>query len=184
MVSFAQVQGRGSMRNPFKFTMLLFLIALVGCAGMKEASKSDLRFQKLVEAPGFTRDQLLDRARSWIAENLKWSTATIEHKDNGSATLVSTGVIKYPCQGLGCLAKTDWKVHFTMRVDAKDGRLRLTFDDLLLSGPSSLDRKLVYRDGFEFAALQLSDLDSIKPELLEMGNQIVLSLKQKHENNW
>ena len=80
--------------------------------------------------------------------------------------------------------KADWRVPFTMKVETKDGKIRVTFTNIHLAWPAR------YSSGISTAAADFpikeqSDLDKIKPELLKFGDQIVASVgKLKADDNW
>ena len=155
---------------------LLLLSILISCAGMEKALESELTIQKVFEAPGFSKDHIYNQTKIWIAQNFRSSKAVIEHDDKESGLLIGNGIIQYPCKkGLDCLVKADWKVRFTIRVDVKNERFRLTFKNLSFLWP----------EGNEIPVSIQSDIDIIKPELLNFGDQIILSLKQsKQKDSW
>ena len=120
-------------------------IFFMGCAGMEPIPEEDLTFNRVVEVPGITKDKLYDQTKMWIAENFKSAKSVIEYDSRESGTIVGNGNIKYPCTGLDCVAKHDWRVHFTMKVDTKDEKFRLTFSNLRLSWPPSYNSTFGYQ---------------------------------------
>ena len=172
------------MGKHFLPAFLIFLIALVGCAGMEQASESDLTIQGVVKVPGFKKDQIYNQVKIYIAENFKSAKAVIEHDDKESGTLIGNGIIKYPCEGFDCVAKGDWKVHFTMRVDTKDEKFRVTFSNLMLSWPARYD-SLGYHKAHEGPVWQRSEAKKIRPELLRIAVQIKAYIKDsKGKDDW
>ena len=165
--------------------LILSLAILASCAGMEKAPESELTIQKVFEVPSFSEDQIYNQIKIWVAQNFQSAKAVIEHDDKQGGTLIGNGIIKYPCKGLGCVAKGDWKVHFTMRVDVKNEKFRLTFMNLFLSWPSSYNRTFGYQKGKEVPVWQQGDVNAIRPELLKFGDQIAISLKSsKQKDNW
>lgn len=172
------------MKKLFSAGVLLFLAALIGCAGMKQVKQEDLTIQQVVEAPGFSKYQIYDYCKIWFAENFRSVEALIEHDDRENCCLIGNGIIKYPCQGFDCIAKGDWQVHFTMRVDTKDGKFRQTFSNLQLSCPARTD-SLGYHPAYRGPINTQGDLDRIKPALLQMANQIKFAIGQeKVKEDW
>ncbi len=140
---------------------------------------------QVYEAPGFTKDQLFTASRMWIAQNFKSAKAVIEYESKDEGTIIGNGNFAYPCgKGFTCMLKADWRVPFTMKVESKDGKIRLTFTNIHLAWPAS------YSGGISTAAADFpikdrADLDKIKPELLKFGDQIVASVGQlKSDDNW
>jgi hypothetical protein len=156
---------------------LICLLLNFGCAGMQQAPESELTIQQVYEVPGSPQDKIYNEAKIWVAENFRSAKAVIEHDDAKSGTLIGNGNMKYPCSGLDCVAKNDWKVHFTMRMDTKDNRFRLTFSNLMLSWPSSYNTTFGYQKGQEVRVWQQGDVNIIRPELLQIGNNIAAAVK-------
>ena len=172
------------MKRLFSVVVMLFLVALIGCAGLQPVKQEDLTVQQVVEVPGFTKHQIYDYFKMWVAENFRSAKAVIEHDDRENGCLIGNGNIKYPCHGTECLAKNDWRVHFTMRIDTKDGKFRQTFSNLHLFWPPKVD-SLGYHAAYRSPIATQGDLNKVKPALLEMANQIKSSIGQeKVKENW
>jgi hypothetical protein len=149
------------------FAMLL----LTSCAGLEPVPESERTFEGVFAAPGFTKDQIFTATRIWIAENFRSAKAVIEYENKEDGTLIGNGVISYPCDGIDCIAKGDWKVPFTMRVDTKDQKFRLTFSNLRLTWPPSSNYPAA--DG---PMVQRGQLDAVRPKLLAFGPGILESM--------
>ena len=159
---------------------IILCLILSGCAGLQPVNNADLTFNRVVDAPGFTKDQIYDFTKMWVAENFKSAKAVIEYEDKATGAIIGNGSISYPCQGVNCIAKESWKVHFTMRVDIKDDKFRLSFSNLGLWSPGTYGRV-----GQETPIYMQSDLDAVKPKLLSFGDQILASFsKNKSAAQW
>ena len=168
------------MKRFLSFSLIAILAVLASCAGLQPISEKDLIIQRIIEVPDFTKDQIYNQIKIWIAENFRSAKAVIEHDDKESGALIGNGIVKYPCEGAECLVKYDWKVHFTMRVDIKDGKFRQTFSNLSISWPASRNSP-----AYEGPVATQSDLNKIKPKLLKMGDQIANAIKKsKGETKW
>lgn len=156
---------------------LLFacLVLVTGCAGMMPVDKSQLTFDRVVEAPGMTKDQIYDSTRMWIAENFRSAKAVLEYENKEAGTLIGNGSMQYPCSGMDCLTKNDWKTHYTMRVDIKDSKFKVSFSNLRITWPA----KYSYGSAQQAGDIQVStqgDLDVIKPKLLAFGDEIAAAI--------
>ena len=165
------------MKKLFSVCAMLFLAVLIGCAGMKQVKQEDLTIQQVVEAPGFSKYQIYDYCKIWFAENFRWPKVVIKHDDRENCCLIGNGIVNYPCQGLECIAKGDWHVHFTMRIDTEDGKFRQTFSNLEVCRPARTDSD-GYHHAYRGPIDTQEDLDRIKPALLEMANQIEFAIGQ------
>ena len=173
------------MKKLCSLIFLMLLITLVGCAGMQQAPASELEFQRIVKVPGFSKDKIYNATKIWIAENFRSAKAVIEHDDKEGGTLIGNGNIQYPCRGVECVAKGNWKVHFKMRVDVKDDKFRLTFTTLRMTAPPSYSTNGVSSGGLDAPVRMQGDVNVIKPELLKFGDEIAASFNSiKKQDNW
>jgi hypothetical protein len=173
------------MKCRIKLILGMIFLFLTGCAGIQPVTDADRTFEKVFEAPGYSKEQIFNGTKIWIAENFKSAKAVLEYENKDSGTIIGNGIIPYPCSGLECVAKGDWKVPFTMRVDIKDQKFRLTFSNLHLSWPPSYDRTFGAQRGYDGPISIQSDLDAVRPELLKFGNQILASFgKEKSKSDW
>ena len=153
---------------------------ILGCAGLQPAPESELTFERVVDAPGFTKDQLFEASKVWIAQNFRSAKAVLEYENKAEGKIIGNGIINYPCDGIECLGKSDWSAHFTMQVDIKDQKFKLAFSNLRISWPPKYPNA-----GFEGSVRSQGDLDSIKPALLKFGDQMAASMrKTKSGANW
>jgi hypothetical protein len=171
--------------NILKLILSVIPLLLVGCAGMQPIANADRSFERIVEAPGYSKEQIFNGTKIWIADNFTSAKAVLEYENKEDGTLIGNGVIPYPCSGIDCVAKADWKVPFTMRVDIKDQKYRLTFNSLRISWPPSYNNTFGAQPGHEGPIATQGDLDSVKPVLLKLGDQLLASLdNDKAKSNW
>ena len=173
------------MRCWMKLIFCMISLFLAGCAGLQPVADADRTFERVVEAPGYSKEQIFNGTKIWIAENFKSAKAVLEYENKDAGTLIGNGIISYPCSGLECIAKADWRVPFTMRVDIKDQKFRLTFSNLHLSWPASYNRTYGAQPGHDGPIRNQSDLDAVRPVLLKFGDQLLTSFgKDKGKSNW
>ena len=151
---------------------------------MATVKEEDKTFSKVYNAPGFSKEQLYEAGKIWVANNFKSAKAVVEYDNKENGTIIGKGNINYPCEGISCIAKNDWRIGFTMKYEAKDERFRLTFESLSLSWPPRVD-SLGYHPAYEGPLFQQGDYDAVKPILLNFGEEIMASLsKLKQTDNW
>jgi hypothetical protein len=140
---------------------------------------------QVFETPDYTKDQVFTASRMWIAEHFKSAKAVIEYENKDEGTIIGNGIIHYPCGGaFECLMKSDWNVPFTMKVESKDGKFRLTFTNIHLAWPAAY-RSGISTSAADFEIRERRDLDKIKPELLKFGDEIVANMgKLKSSSDW
>lgn len=171
--------------------VLLFLsVFSVGCAsinptGTSLLSDSDRVVERIIEAPGFSQDEIYNGTKIWIAENFKSAKSVLEYENKEDGTLLGNGSILYPCVGLQCISTANWKVPFTMRVDTKDQKFRLTFTNINIAWPSSYNSIIGVIKAHDAPVATKEELDRIRPILLEFGDQVLAAVKSDNaRSDW
>lgn len=173
------------MRRSAKLIFVMISLFLLGCAELQPVTNADRTFERVIQTPGYSKEQIFNGTKIWIAENFKSAKAVLEYENKDAGTLIGNGIIAYPCSGLDCMGKGDWKIPFTMRVDIKDQKFRLTFSNLHLSFPPSYDRTFGAQRGYDGPINRQSDLDAARPVLLKFGDQLLASFgKEKGKSDW
>lgn len=159
-------------------------LALYGCAGMQPIAEADRTFERVVEVPGYSKDQIYSSTKIWIAENFKSAKSVIELDSKEDGIIIGNGIIQYPCSGMECLAKSDWKVPFTMRVDMKDQKFKISFSNIKLSWPAKYSSG-ISSPAYDGPVNSQGNMDVIKPALLKFGDDILASINSsKSKSNW
>ena len=165
-------------------TVLAFAAVLWGCAAMdfEQLSEQERTFDKVYEAPEFSKEEIFNATKVWIAQNFRSAKAVIEHQDEEEGIIIGNGSMSYPCSmdDLSCYGTAGWKVDFTMRVDIKDEKFKLTFMNIMIDTPPG-----EYSSGNRFPINSQAQLDAIKPELLSYGERILESMKtDEAKSDW
>jgi hypothetical protein len=140
--------------------------------------------EQVFEAPGHTKEQIYGAAKIWIAETFRSAKAVIEYDNEDEGTIIGNGLMQYPCRGFECLAKSDWKVRFTIRIDTKDDKFRLTFSNVNLVWAASYGSGIATpaHDGPIYSN---KDREKIGAALLAFGPQLAGAVEQgKTNDDW
>ena len=133
--------------------------------------------KQVIDAPGYSKEQIFDGAKIWISENFRSAKAVLEYENKEAGTIIGNGDIPFPCQGLQCMGTGGWRVGFTMRADIKDQKFRLTFTNLRIFGT---DRGL-----YDGQIGRERSFNNVKDALSGFGYQMLVSLKkEKSKNDW
>jgi len=170
-----------------KFLIIASAVALTGCAAMQPVAETEKTIEVITETPSFTKDQIFTGSKVWIAENFKSAKAVIEYENKEEGVIIGNGSTSYPCTGIECLqagAATDWKLNFTMRIDAKDNKFRTTFSNLSIYKPATYNAYSGLNKGGEDYITQ-GALPAIKAKLNAYPTRIKDSLQKNNTNqNW
>jgi hypothetical protein len=159
-------------------------VALFGCASAQPISEADRTFDRVVDAPGYTQDQIYNFTKIWIAQNFKSAKSVIELDSKEDGIIIGNGIINYPCTGMDCMVKSDWRVPFTMRVDIKNEKFRVSFLNIRLSWPSSYSSGMAI-PAYDGPVNTQGHMDEIKPALLKFGDELLASMGATgNSNDW
>lgn len=118
------------------FLLALPILSVVGCASMPTSSTEPMTsYQRIVDVSNVKQDMVYEGARQWVAKSFNSANSVIQYQDKATGSIIGKGNIAYPCQGLECIATTKSSIEFTLKVDTKDNRARVTFDDLNVHTP-------------------------------------------------
>jgi hypothetical protein len=157
--------------------LLATMLVMAGCAAVQPVPESNRTFDAVFDTPGASKDQIFSATKIWIAETFRSAKAVIEYENKEEGTLIGNGIVPYPCGGIECVAKGDWSVPFTMRVDMKDQKFKLTFSNIRVSWPPSYNSTYGAQPGHDGPVNLKGDFDSIKPRLLGLGPELVAAVQ-------
>lgn len=158
---------------------LLFLAPPVSAeAKQPPLTEEERTIIQVFDVEGASKEAIFQASKMWIAENFKSAKSVIEYEDADSGTIIGNSSITYPCTGgWTCRVRAEsWRVTFTMKLEAKDGRFRLSFTNVLMSYPP-YNNMGVSRPGYDEPVDSREDMDNIRAKLLELGPQIIAGLK-------
>lgn len=161
-------------------TMLLVSSADV-LAKRTKLTDEDRTYIEVFQVPAVDRERIFIGSKKWIAENFKSAKAVIEYEDKAESTIIGNGSIRYPCKGAwDCVAKEDWRIRFTMRLEARDERFRTSFTNITLHWPSRVTNGIASpaQDG---PIAYKETMDEVRPELKKLGIQLAESLAERTE---
>ncbi|MFA9178395.1 DUF4468 domain-containing protein, partial [Klebsiella variicola] len=84
-------------------------------------------------------------SKIWVAKAFTDSNSVIQYADKEEGSIVGKGNVKYPCDGFNdCLANEDVRYKFTMKIDTKDDKARITFDDIHIYRPAHVTSGIAF----------------------------------------
>ncbi|MFZ5368122.1 MAG: DUF4468 domain-containing protein [Spirochaetota bacterium] len=132
-----------------RIPQLLAIIILAGCASMQTVSPEKLIYQKIIEAPGMTQAQLYDKALQWMAYTFRSSKNVIQYQNQNEFKIIGKGYLDVNYSGLAAVP-----TYFTLTIETKDGRLRITFSNMGFDNGMPFNNQLQL-DAFSMRAYDL-----------------------------
>ncbi|MDA3902442.1 MAG: DUF4468 domain-containing protein [Desulfuromusa sp.] len=159
-----------------KTILVVSFLLVTSCAGsLTKIPASEKKIHASSELPEQPQQQILDATRNWMEKYFTASAEPVAFEDRQEGIITGNGQIDYPCSWPECLTKGDWKVSFTMHIDAQDGLISTRFRNIqIFTPPSGSDS--VYRSGMNVQVWSKRDMDAIRPKLLELNNKLVAFL--------
>lgn len=105
---------------------------LSGCVSeMTQTQQPIPEISQVVEVPNKSKDQIFEDSKVWFAQSFKSSNNVIQYADKGTGSIIGKGNIQYPCDGfIDCGAFGNDKVNFTIKIDTKENKARVTISDV------------------------------------------------------
>lgn len=120
----------------------MLAVGVAGCATTNNpenamATAEDMNPQAVIDVPGITKDEIFDATNRYIAETFNSAKAVIDYTDKPSGTIIGNASFSYPCVGaMECIGKGGFYVMAKIKVEAKDGKFRLSFSNEQLGIPA------------------------------------------------
>ncbi|AZC04306.1 DUF4468 domain-containing protein [Acinetobacter nosocomialis] len=110
----------------------LIALGLVGCATPITSTQQAMpEVSQVIEIPNKSKDQIFEDSKIWIAQSFKSANNVIQYADKSTGSIIGKGNIQYPCDGfIDCGAFGNDKVNFTIKIDTKDNKARVTINDV------------------------------------------------------
>ena len=121
-----------------KLAVLALSTAMVMPAYAAKGDVLESEIQKVIEFKDVSKDSIYTDSRQWVAQSFKSAQDVIQMDDKESGIIIAKGNMKYPCTGSWlCMGFADARVKFTLKIESRDGRARVTFSDIVHYSPLS-----------------------------------------------
>lgn len=151
------------------FFVLLGMVYSACCAEMKPAENANQPIEIIMEAPGKSQGQLYSSVKSWIAET-RTAELSANDADKDSGRIVLKGEAPFPCDGfMDCRLKSGTNIKFSLRIDTKDGKIRMIFSNLIKSNPSTA----LHAGYGDVDIVAQGDIDAAKSGAQALSNELL-----------
>lgn len=126
------------MKKLIMVGVLGFGLALGGCITMPDAKtiteNAYKGYSEIVDLNGQGQEGIYESSKIWIAKKFVSANNVIQYADKNSGRIIGKGNFALNCpadvKGMACIAYTSTKAEFTLEIEVKDNRARLTFSDI------------------------------------------------------
>ena len=163
---------------------MIFLLS--GCLHQAVMPKEEMVLTKEFQLPGMTREQMFDRSETWIYRHLYRMKGQYCFRTGGRVLLCSAEPSTIPAAGrLDAISRRRFRytISFTVRVEAGDDEMRVTFEDLMVNVPKNYRvarhwNPYEYTGGYSVPVTDRSDFEAAKKALQEFTRQLESYLKK------
>jgi len=163
-------------------TAVFLALAISGCAYTQTLPPTESVVQKVVEAPGVSKERIFEKSGEWFARTFRQSMSgwveqnsrrtVIQYENRENGVLIANGAILYPHEGFTSESyKTGWEVRFTLEVDARDNKAKVTFNRLTMFVPSIICGYYSYATSSYERPLYDDEFEKVKPAFLAAADQ-------------
>jgi hypothetical protein len=157
----------------YRLFLAVFMISfLSGCAIPRPLTEEESIIQKVVDVPGYNKGQIFERSKMWFVENFRSAKSVIEYDNKDEGILIGKCVMELPVSDIRAMSTLPWRFKFTVKEEAKDNRLRLTYTNLIV----------IDGTGSEQTAWTDDDYSRVKPILSKMAADIAASVQSQTNN--
>ena len=118
--------------------VLGFGLVVSGCITMpdsKEITDNAYKgYSEVVDLNGANQDAIFESSKVWIARKFVSANNVIQYADKNSGRIIGKGNFALKCpedvKGMNCIAYTSTKAEFTLEIEIKNNKARLTFSDI------------------------------------------------------
>jgi hypothetical protein len=132
--------------------LLAFALVFNGCASYEKVADQNSEISKIYDIE-LSKDEIFDGSLQFIAENFTSAKSVIEYQDRDAGRIIGNGSTKVS-DGL-----MDRDATFTMVIDIKDNRYRVSFRSLQYKAGTAIPwGPIEYKTPYDDIAAQLNSL--------------------------
>ena len=115
--------------------MLGLFFLLAGCVTGPPLAEKELQYQEVVEIDA-DQATIYNKSLQWMAEGFRSAQDVIQYKDEGEGVIIGKGSVAVT------YTFAPYPTHFTLKIEAKDGRYRVTFFDIFFISKGAFGAEL------------------------------------------
>ena len=161
------------MRYRFLLVLLLISTSIVQAQKLEKNAEGIYEYQEVVEVKSKPASEIYTKALEWIALNYESSNDVIQLTDPDQNLIIGKGVF------LVTLFLKTGEIRHTLKIEARDGRFRVTFDRF--SYYSSGSGEILFEDRM---AGKKKIIQQTKDKIVESINSLKESILFTEEEDW
>jgi len=118
------------MKTTLSILLTIFSFPIFGCqtTSLRSADPHRSDLQYVIEIEDLSSEQIYSGIKLWVAENFKSAKRVIDYEDEDKGIIICNGILSNIILKSG-LVTLPQQAEFKMKIEAKDGKARLTFSD-------------------------------------------------------
>ena len=144
-----------------------FVLLLVSCATQQKLSYADIKYQEIIDLPGKNKSEIYESTLQSMASIFNSSKAVLQYQNKEDGKIIGKGITDVVYSFMPV------ETHFTITIDIKDEKIRITFTDMYTVLKTYGTTPLNYQ----------SEIDSFSGSARNIINEIKRGMNQK-KNDW
>ncbi len=111
------------MKNTIKTAGYIFIFAILAACAMQPIEKKEIT--RVIEVPNQTQSELFSKSRQWFSETFVSGESVVDYEDKEVGTIIGNGRSSIGRDSMGLI---EFRIQYKLRVDTKDGKVRVAAD--------------------------------------------------------
>ena len=154
------------------FIVILFSLFIIHCALPPKVDES-MNIQRVIELQDQNKEALFTKSMEWFSTSFKSSKSVIDYSDIETGIIMGNGSMNY-----GGILTSTYEVLFSIKVDVKDNRSRITLSNFNLRIPASK-----YMGAVE-APMVVRDFEKVRPKLEALATNYTEYINKNTDSDW
>ncbi|MBI1342132.1 MAG: DUF4468 domain-containing protein [Terrimonas sp.] len=167
------------MKKAISLCLAIQLLSFLSFAQKRESEP--LEAHKIIQADSISKNELYNRAMSWIAETFKSANNVIQLQDKENGKILIKGAIKYDAPAFSPGTNYSGNFFFTLSLEFKDGKYKYDIDNVYHQ--AYLSR---YSEGGIYLDKGKKKIRAqAEAEILSLQNSLEIAMKREYKlNDW
>jgi hypothetical protein len=103
-------------------TLIILVTGMLSIGCVSTQPYTPVELTNVINVEGSNQKILFDKSRQWFSEYFVSGESVIDYEDKQTGTIIGNGISSIGSDTFGII---EYTIHYTIRVDTKDGKLRI-----------------------------------------------------------
>lgn len=152
-----------------------------GCDQAQVPANAQRSVVEIVKLPNMSQKAIMNKVNLWVAERATSYQSVVQYRTHNS--IVVKANVQFPCEGVECIAKGNWRLWFMLKVDTKPSKMRVSITNLEISWAPYAD-SLGFHKGYRGPINLQGDLRNSLVKATQIRNDLISYVKSNQNTQW